>query len=142
MRDALRIGELAARCGVSTDTIRFYEREGLLPRARRSAAQYRLYAEVDAERLRLIRQAQGMGLTLEDIRELLCHHELRTPGECRRVAQMLRDRIAAVDEKIAALRAFRRALAKSLSRCEQTRSESCPVVLDLLAGATAKRKGS
>ena len=141
MRDAgLKIGELAERCGVSRDAIRFYEREGLLPRPRRTPAQYRVYSDDDEVRLRFVRQAQGIGLTLQDIRELLRHEQMRTPGECRRVAALLRERIEAIDRRLAKLKAFRRQLAESLERCETADSDACPVVLDLAMGAKRRRE--
>jgi DNA-binding transcriptional MerR regulator len=63
MKNGLKIGELAERCGVSRDTIRFYEREGLLPRPQRTPALYRVYGDEDEGRLLFIRQAQALGLT-------------------------------------------------------------------------------
>ena len=127
----LMIGELAARCGVSPDTIRFYEREKLLPRPRRTAARYRVYGEEDEDRVRFIRQAQAIGLTLENIRELVRERQLHTPGECRHVAHLLRERIRVLDQRIAELRSFRRRLADNLARCEGVDSAACPVILDL-----------
>lgn len=140
MIEGLRIGELSQRCGVSPDTVRFYEREGLLPRARRSSSRYRVYGQEDEGRLRFIRRAQSLGLTLEDIRELLSLGEARTPKECGRVAERLRVRVAAVDEKLAQLRAFRRELVRNLEKCERAHTGSCPVVLDL-ASDGPKDKG-
>jgi len=141
MRDAeLRIGELATRCGISRDTIRFYEREGLLPRPRRTPSHYRVYGDEDEARLRFVRHAQATGLTLDDIRELLRHEQLRSPGECRRVAALLRERIEAIDRRLAELNAFRRRLAESLERCEKAEGEACPVVLDLSMGAMRRRE--
>jgi DNA-binding transcriptional MerR regulator len=90
MRDGFTIGELALACGVSRDTVRFYERERLLPPARRTAAGYRLYGENEAGRVRLIRRAKSMGLTLEDIRELLRVQRVNTPEQCRRPRSDLR----------------------------------------------------
>lgn len=142
MRDGLKIGELAARCGVSRDTIRFYEREGLLPRPQRTPALYRVYDAEDEGRLLFIRQAQNLGLTLYDIRKLVRLEQLRTPGECRRVATLLRERIEAIDQKVAELRAFRRQLAESLERCEKADGEACPVVLDLSPAKTRQRRES
>jgi MerR family copper efflux transcriptional regulator len=142
MTDGLKIGELATRCGVSRDTIRFYERESLLPRPRRTPAQYRVYGEGDESRLLFIRQAQAIGLTLDDIRELVRHDQLRTPGECRRVAALLRERIETIDGKLAELKAFRRQLAESLERCTKADSEACPVVLDLSTAVVRRRRES
>jgi len=141
MMEGLRIGELAQKCDVSRDTLRFYERERLLPRARRSPSGYRLYGEDDAARVRFVRRAQAMGLTLEDVRELLRVRELKTPEQCGRVATRLRARIEAVDEKLAELAVFRKELASNLESCERAASEArrCPVVLDL-AGSAVKEE--
>jgi DNA-binding transcriptional MerR regulator len=135
MRDGLTIGALAERSEVSRDTLRFYERRRLLPVPRRTASGYRVYSQDDADRVRFIRRAQAMGLTLEDIQELLRAQTLKTADQCRRVASRLRDRIQAVDEKIAELRTFRAELARSLRHCERAGAEPscCPVVLDLTA---------
>lgn len=133
MRDGLTIGGLAERSQVSRDTLRFYERRRLLSPPRRTASGYRLYSEEDANRVRFIRRAQAMGLTLQDIQELLRAQTLKTTEQCRRVASRLRGRIQAVDEKIGELRAFRAELARSLRHCERAGAEPscCPVVLDL-----------
>ncbi|MCL4822319.1 MAG: heavy metal-responsive transcriptional regulator [Vicinamibacteria bacterium] len=127
----MKIGDLAERSGVSRDTIRFYEREGLLPPPLRTASKYRFYATEDVGRVLFVRQAQALGLTLEDIRELIRLETLRTPGECQRVAAILRERIEAIDGRLADLAAFRLRLARSLERCEGADGEACPVVLDL-----------
>jgi MerR family copper efflux transcriptional regulator len=140
MRDGTKIGELAARCGVSRDTIRFYEREGLLPQPKRTPTLYRVYGDHDERRLLFIRQAQALGLTLDDIRELVRLEQLRTPGECRKVAALLRERIKTIDRKVTELRAFRSGLAESLERCEKADGESCPVVLSLSSTKGKQRK--
>jgi DNA-binding transcriptional MerR regulator len=137
----LKIGELAARCGVSRDTICFYERETLLPRPRRTASRYRVYSEDDEERVRFIRQAQAIGFSLDNIRELVRERQLHTPGECQHVAQLLRDRIDVLDRKIDELRAFRGRLAASLRRCESVDSARCPVIVDLSKPAAKGRRG-
>jgi len=142
MRDGLTIGALAERSQVSRDTLRFYERKRLLPAPRRTASGYRLYGAYDAGRVRFIRRAQAMGLTLDDIQELLRAQTLKTAEQCRRVASRLRARIEAVDGKIAELRTFRGELARHLRHCERAGAEPecCPVVLDL-AGTGAKANG-
>ena len=133
MLDGLTIGEMAQACDVSRDTLRFYERERLLPPARRSASGYRLYREEDAAQVRFVRRAQTMGLTLEDIREMLLAKPLKTPEQCRRVAARLKARVNAVDGRIGELKAFREELVRYLKRCERAlaREECCPVVIDL-----------
>lgn len=127
----MTIGELARQCGVSRDTLRFYEREGLMAPPRRSSAGYRLYGESDIARLQFIRRAQATGLTLDDIRELLRVQHLKEPEACHRVAARLRDRIAAIDHKIAELRAFRGEMARGLAQCEEGVG-SCPVILSFV----------
>lgn len=140
MKDTDRtIGRLASACGVSTDTVRFYEREGLLPRARRTASRYRVYGADDEERLHFIRRAQGIGLTLDDIRGLLRQHDARSPGECKRVATLLRERITGLDQKVTELKAFRKLLQENLDRCEAAHSDECPVVVDLSSSRTKGR---
>jgi DNA-binding transcriptional MerR regulator len=134
MVDGLTISDLAERCGVSRDTLRFYERERLLMPPRRSASGYRLYGEADAARIQFIRRAQATGLTLDDIRELLRVQQLRTPEICHRVAARLRQRIDVLDRKITELKAFRHELAAALARCEEGVSPSCPVVLNFAGG--------
>ena len=134
------IGELASECGVSRDTVRFYERERLLPAPRRTASGYRRYDEGDVARVRFVKRAQAIGLTLDDVRELLSIRQARTPEECRRVAARLTARIETIDAKIAQLRAFRRELTRNLERCERAHSGSCPMVLDLAGNGVGKRK--
>ncbi len=136
MLEGLTIGDLAGRCGVSRDTLRFYERERLLSPPRRSPSGYRLYMAAEADRVRFIRRAQATGLTLGDIRELLRVQKLGTADTCRRVAARLRERIEALDRKLAELQAFRGELARALARCEDGVG-SCPVILSF-AGRGSK----
>src|SRR2546428_8659491 len=75
----MRIGELAARAGVSVQTVRFYEREKLLPTPERTESGYRVYGDEDLRRLRFIRQAKALGFSLVEIREIL---RMRGRGEC------------------------------------------------------------
>jgi DNA-binding transcriptional MerR regulator len=81
MRDGMRIGELATRFGLNPKTIRYYEEIGLLPRAERSDSGYRLYDEHDVERLGFIRRAKTLGLSLDEIRDILSVQE----GKARRL---------------------------------------------------------
>ncbi len=107
----LRIGELAARAGVSADTVRYYERLGLLRPSTRSESGYRLYGEADLGRLRFILRARRLGLSLDEVRELLGVAE---EGECRpvrrQVAELLRRKVAECEAKLAELQAFRASL--------------------------------
>ncbi|MGH3149883.1 MAG: MerR family transcriptional regulator [Streptosporangiaceae bacterium] len=103
----LSVGELASRAGVRTDTIRYYERAGVLPPPRRSGGDHRRYGAADVDRLLFIRGAQRLGLRLAEIRELLA---VRETGECacEPAAGLLRRHVAELDvelERLAALRA-------------------------------------
>jgi DNA-binding transcriptional MerR regulator len=117
----LRIGELATRAGVSIDTVRYYERRQLLPRAARTGGGFRLFTQEAVERLRFIKQAQEIGLSLDEIKELL------TAGggasECQRVRELLRVKLIEPDERLKAMRDFRRTLAAHLKECEHELSE-------------------
>ena len=109
------IGSAAKAGGVSFDTVRYYEHEGLLSRAQRTASGYRLYSEADVTRLRFIRQAKALGFTLEDIAELL---RLQDGGGPRaKVREKARVRIEDLDRKIRELSAIRDALVALEGQC-------------------------
>ncbi len=110
MRDGMRIGELAARFGLNPKTIRYYEEIGLLPRAGRSASGYRLYDERDVERLGFIRRAKTLGLSLDEIRDILKVEEEGSPPCCQ-VLDLIDVKISAIDQRMAELQAFRTELA-------------------------------
>ena len=128
-----RIGSLAVTAGVTIDTLRYYEREGLLPRASRTAGGFRLYTQEMAQRLSFIKQARLLGLTLREIRQLL------EPDNCRCSAmrRVIAERLADVDRRIDELAAFRSTLQTALERCDQIPSRSknaaCPGVRQLRA---------
>lgn len=124
---AMTIGAAAKAAGVAIDTVRYYEREGLLAGAPRSEGGFRLYRPADVERLCFIRQAKVLGFTLEDIAELL---RLQDGGGSRaQVRERARARIAELDRKIVALTTIRDALAE-LERCcnGQGPVAGCPII--------------
>lgn len=104
----MKVGELAARAGVGVQTLHYYERLRLLPKPERSEANYRLYAPETLELVRFIKKAQALGITLEEIKEILA---LRRQGRapCRSVVEIARRHLAELDAQIAALEEFRRA---------------------------------
>jgi MerR family transcriptional regulator, copper efflux regulator len=129
----LRIGELAIRAGVSIDTVRYYERQRLLPRAARTGGGFRLFKPEAVERIRFIKQAQEIGLTLEEIGELLSEGGA---AECQRVHDLLHAKLEELDGKIKAMRSFRRTLARHYEACEreleeQGKSAQCPVLVEI-----------
>jgi DNA-binding transcriptional MerR regulator len=104
-----RIGELSSELGLNPKTLRYYEEIGLLPEPSRSASGYRLYDSADRERLRFIIKAKAVGLTLEEIGEIVA---LRTDGQqpCEHVLTLLDRKLRAVDEQLRALAEFQREL--------------------------------
>ena len=140
----MRIGDLASRIGVHPEAIRYYERRGLLPHPARGPNGYRLYAPEHLERVEFIKRAQSLGLSLEEIREVM---ELKYGGSspCQHVRDLLREKLNAVDRQITRLRTFRRELADSLQVCERSLKhhsaswESCPA-LERLNANRSKRK--
>lgn len=111
----LRIGEVAQQVGVTTATIRYYERAGLLPKPPRSAAGYRVYAERAVEELVFIRRAQSIGFSLDEIRDLLRLSRNGT-APCSRVITLAEEHLRAVDERIRHLQTFRKELASAVRR--------------------------
>jgi DNA-binding transcriptional MerR regulator len=110
MRDGMRIGELAARFGLNPKTIRYYEEIGLLPRANRNESGYRLYEERDVERLGFIRRAKTLGLTLDEIRDILSVQQ-KGSLPCGQVLSLIDTKIRAIDQRMTELQAFRTELA-------------------------------
>jgi DNA-binding transcriptional MerR regulator len=105
-----RIGELAARAGVSPKTVRYYESLGLLPAPPRSPAGYRLYGPADGERLAFIARAKALGLALAEIREVLDLHDAGAQP-CERVVAMLDHKLALIDTQLHSLASLRQELA-------------------------------
>ena len=121
---SLTIGQLAAGGGVGVETIRFYQRKGLLETPTRESG-IRRYGSQDLRRLRFIRQAQGAGFTLEEIRELL---ELDSGQDRRRARELAASRIEALDAKIAELERARGALQRLASECAAGSKGPCPIL--------------
>ena len=120
----MRIGELAARSGVSTKTIRYYEDIGLLPPPPRLGSGYRDYEPSTLDRLAFIRAAQAVGLALGEIRGIVA---LRDEGQtpCGHVLDLLRARSAELDRRIAELRALRSELGRLVARAAALDPADC-----------------
>lgn len=121
---SLTIGKLAAAGGVGVETIRFYQRRGLLETPTREST-IRRYGARELRRLRFIKQAQAAGFTLEQIRELL---ELDATEDRQRARELAESRITALDEKIAELRRARDALRHLATECRSGASGPCPIL--------------
>jgi DNA-binding transcriptional MerR regulator len=118
----LTVSRLADQVGVSPDTVRYYERIGLLPEPDRSASGYRLYGDDAVQRLRLIKHAQRFGLRLEEVGELL---QIRERGlcPCGHTRQLLERRVAELDDQIAALTTLREDIGRILDDADSTDRE-------------------
>lgn len=132
----MRIGQLAKAAGVHPQTLRFYEREGLLPKALRTHSGYRDYAKGDLERVRFVRACQEIGFTLADIRDVFeLHRVLATregvsalkPGAQRKFLDATERRLAVVDGKLKLLRRMKGELRGLAATLRDERKPVCPV---------------
>jgi len=120
------IGKLAESAGVAIDTVRYYERNGLLQPAGRLASGYRRYGEAELRRLRFIRRAKALGFSLEDIRTLLELSAERSVAKVKRVAQL---KLADIEARIAELERIGAGLRKLIAACPgHGRAEACPIL--------------
>ena len=132
----MRTGELARNAGVNLQTIRFYEREGLLPKPPRTASGYRSYQQSDLERVIFIRRNQQLGFTLAEIRQLTQLHGVlasmgpkrfrRRPHELQGIIDIGRERLVAIKEKSRMLNTMRRQLEWLLQQLESANVVTCP----------------
>jgi MerR family mercuric resistance operon transcriptional regulator len=136
VNQGLKIGDLAVRSGFSRDTLRFYERVGLLTPPLRTGAGHRVYDDKVLERLGFIRRSQELGLTLDDVRALLRIQELPQGEVCQGVADRLRIRLRAIEQQLSALEGFRLRLVGNINQCEARTSYVCPVIQRLLEGGS------
>lgn len=114
--NALTSGKLAKQAGVNLETIRFYEREKLLPKPPRTPAGYRLFPADAVQRVRFVRRAQTLGFTLKEIKELLALSGARG-SSCETVRDRTKRKIDEIQEKIAALTAMKHALEELSESC-------------------------
>lgn len=133
--ETYRIGELAARSGLTPDALRYYERLGLLPHPPRTAGGFRVYPTGTLARLRVITQAQAQGLTLNEIRVLVSYLDKGGRERCRPVRDLVAAKLCNLDMKLRELREFRRSLQGYLEDCERALGEpadvGCPVTKEL-----------
>ncbi len=111
----LTVSELARRVGTTSDTIRYYERIGLLPDVARSPSGYRLFGDEDVERLRFIKRAQRLGLQLDQIRELVAVRE-RGLCACGHVRDLLVAKLQDIEEEMTSLTALRDDIRETLEQ--------------------------
>jgi MerR family mercuric resistance operon transcriptional regulator len=130
MAREMTIGGLAKAAAVHVETIRFYQRRGLLPEPKRPASSVRRYGEEAAARLRFIKRAQDIGFTLDEVADLL-----RLERGCRDAHDLATAKLATVERRLADLTRIRKTLRELIARCEEGAARSCPII-DTLAGKT------
>ena len=129
----LTVGRLAEAAGVGVETIRFYEKRGLLEQPGRTASRYRVYPDDAVMRIRFIKNAQGLGFTLKEIAELI-ELEQDTRAQCSDLQVRADDKLALIDAKIAELQRMRAELVRLSGACESDRPLSDCRLMNCLAG--------
>src|SRR5580658_4045946 len=134
----LTIGALAQRMQCQTETIRFYEREGLLPPPARSGGNYRLYGKPHLERLAFIRRCRSLDMTLDEIRVLLQLRD-KPADNCAQVSTVLDEHIQHVADRIADLRTLQGQLRELRKLCVSAEADGCGILRELARGADDAR---
>jgi MerR family transcriptional regulator, mercuric resistance operon regulatory protein len=129
MADRYTIGTLARQAGLNVETIRYYQRRGLVPEPPKPLGGIRHYTPEHARRLRFIRQAQQLGFSLEEVAELL---SLEDGLHCREVEELAGQKLAAVRERIAQLGTIEAVLAQLIGKCHGNKGKvRCPLISSL-----------
>jgi len=129
MSRALTIGRVAKVAGVHVETIRYYQRRGLLTEPDRPAGAFRHYAADIVARIHFIKRAQALGFTLDEVAELL---RLSEASACAETRELAAHKVALIDRKLADLAAMREALAGLISQCDASQAHgACPIILTL-----------
>ena len=123
----LAIGDLARLTGTKVNTIRFYEEDGLMPQAERTASGRRIYRDQDTRRLAFIRQSRNLGFPLDAVRELLTLADDANQS-CEAVDRIARVHLAVIDRKIADLSALRSELARVIGSCSHGTVADCKII--------------
>lgn len=131
----MRIGELGQATGVDSETIRYYERAGLLPPAARRANGYRAYGDVHLERLAFIRHCRALDMPLADVRRLLDYLD-RPRNDCADVNRLIDEQLARVHARLKSMRALERQLGQLRARCDAGHATTeCGILHELVTAA-------
>jgi MerR family mercuric resistance operon transcriptional regulator len=131
-----RIGALSRQSGVNVETIRYYERAGLLPKPPRTAGGYRSYGPAEARRLSFIRRTRALGFSLAEVKRLLALADQRSRS-CRSVHALAVEHLTEIHAKMADLRRMAKVLSAMIEQCAEGTMPGCPL-LDVLAAATPR----
>ena len=130
----MKIGELAAQAGCDVQTVRFYEREGLLEEPEREDSGYRRYADRHLKRLQFIRHCRSLDIPLPEIRELLAFAAEPDPS-CSHVDALLDEHIVHVRQRLKALKTLEKQLVALRRRCDGDPSHSCAILESFMTSA-------
>jgi Cd(II)/Pb(II)-responsive transcriptional regulator len=139
MPPTLTIGSLAVRANCPAETIRYYEREGLIPKASRTAGNYRLYSSEHLERLVFIRNCRSLDMTLDEIRQLLQFRDTPT-SECDAAHALIDEHIAHLGARISELRQLQKQLQALRAQCQPEPLEKCSILDRLGRDPSDKKK--
>lgn len=129
--DSLRTGEVARQADVNVETLRFYEREGILPEPPRRTSGYREYPPETVDLIRFVKRAQELGFSLREVKELLSLRSVPRRA-AKRASRLVESKIAEIDHKIRDLNAMRTALDGLRCACQQNNSlTACPIIKSL-----------
>lgn len=136
MEPSFTIGRLASAAGVHVETVRFYQRRGLLPEPRRDLGTVRRYSAADAEQLRFIKRTQAVGFTLAEVQALISARQKRS---CKATRTLAAEKLEAVEKRMKELVQLRRELKQWLAECDSNgTTESCPTLDALEAGLAGR----
>jgi MerR family transcriptional regulator, copper efflux regulator len=141
----MQIGEVAKKAGVSVQTVRFYERQGLVPSPPRKESGYRLYGEADLKRLLFIRQAKSLGFSLDEIRVILSMRE-RGQCPCASVLRLAEQHLTNIEHQLRHLAAFRDELRSAIRKWKRSRQQQlsadafCTLIENTMRNGSAQAK--
>jgi MerR family mercuric resistance operon transcriptional regulator len=131
MEASLTIGRLAESAQVNVETVRYYQRRGLMREPARPTGSVRRYSDDDVRRIRFIKRAQQLGFTLEEVTNLL---KLEDGRSCRETEQLAQQKLSLVEARLTDLQRLRKTLRDLISRCESGRGRiTCPIIESLIA---------
>ncbi len=125
----LTIGQVSKLAGVNRETLRYYEREGIIEQPERKDSGYRIYPPSIVKRIRFIKRAQGLGFSLKEINELMALRNDAEDATCRDVKQYAQDKVKTIEKKLADLKRMRARLVELIAVCNEENSISaCPIL--------------
>ncbi len=127
--NSFKVGTLADKAGINLETVRYYEKIGLMPKPKRKESRYRFYDESDLTRLKFIVRAKELGFTLKEISELLVLR-IESKATCGDIKRIAEHKIQDVEQKIKDLQNIKKVLTKLIHQCvnEELSSEECPIL--------------